>query len=57
MYTYLKLLKMQILGKLYVTEKNSSILDSAPQKSINLAKIFKTFSTTVKMQACVISCR
>jgi hypothetical protein len=30
-------------------------LDSAPQKFINLAKIFKKkFSTTVKMQACVI---
>jgi hypothetical protein len=29
-------------------------LDSAPHKSINLAKIFKKFSTTVKMQACVI---
>jgi hypothetical protein len=27
-------------------EKLSPVLDSAPQKSINLAKIFKTFSTT-----------
>jgi hypothetical protein len=37
-------------------ENLSSVLDSAPQKSINLAKIFKKFSTTVKMQACIISC-
>jgi hypothetical protein len=35
-------------------EKLSSVLYSAHQKSINLAKIFKTFSTDVKMQACVI---
>jgi hypothetical protein len=35
-------------------EKLSSVLVSAPQKSINVAKMFKTFSTTVKMQACVI---
>jgi hypothetical protein len=33
---------MQILGEMIrVRETLSSILDSAPQKSINLAKIFK----------------
>jgi hypothetical protein len=35
-------------------EKCSSILDLAPQKSIDLAKIFKKVSKTVKMQACVM---
>jgi hypothetical protein len=34
-------------------ENLSSVLDSAPQKSINLNKMFKKFSTTVKMQPCV----
>jgi hypothetical protein len=34
-------------------EKLSSVLDSEPQKSTNLAKSFKKVSTTVKMQACV----
>jgi hypothetical protein len=41
-YTYLKLLKMPILGEMVRDrEKLSSVLDSAPQKSIILAKIFK----------------
>jgi hypothetical protein len=35
-------------------EKLSSVLDSAPQKSVNKNKIFKKFSTTVKMQACTV---
>jgi hypothetical protein len=36
------------------TEKLSLVLDSAPQKSINLAKCLKKLSTNWKMQACVI---
>jgi hypothetical protein len=53
-YRYLKLLTTQVLGKRYVIEKQraqflsklSSVLDSASQKSIHLAKIFeKVFSS------------
>jgi hypothetical protein len=36
-------------------ETLSSGLDSAPQKSINLAQIFKKFSIAVKLQLCVIN--
>jgi hypothetical protein len=39
---------MQILGKWYVIEKNLAVLDSATQKSINLAKIFKNVSENCK---------
>jgi hypothetical protein len=35
-------------------ETFSSVLDSAPQKSTNLAKFSKKFSTAVKIQGCVI---
>jgi hypothetical protein len=35
-------------------EKLNSVLDSAPRKSMHLAKMFKKkVSTTIKMQACV----
>jgi hypothetical protein len=41
-YTYLKLLTMQILGgRVHDIEKLSSVLHSTPQKSMNLVKIFK----------------
>jgi hypothetical protein len=54
-YTYLELLTMQILGEMVRDRgKLGSVLDSGPQKSVNLAKIFKKILTTVKMQACVI---
>jgi hypothetical protein len=45
----MKLLTMQILGKMVrVRENLSSGLDSAPQKSINLAKNFKNVFNSCK---------
>jgi hypothetical protein len=42
MYTYLKLLTMQILGKWYLIKKNwAQFWIHHPKKSVNLAKIFK----------------
>jgi hypothetical protein len=58
-YTYLKLLIMQILGEMvHGREKLNSVLDSAPQKFINLAEIFKKVSNSCKNAGlCNLSCR